>query len=145
MLSASQLISEEVAFNADLNGDSIIGSGTTAIEIQGNASLLRQRDGMAAVQVGSTLTPVSSPFGLGIGDSSSEWQMLAAETIAGQNQILWRNNLGNFYHLWNLNSSWAWQSSYGSINPSSAAALGLESSFQVDLNGNGIIGTGGIG
>jgi hypothetical protein len=95
---------------------------------------------MAAVRVGSDLYTVVSPFGLGTGDSSSEWQMLAAETIGVQSQILWRNNPGNFLHLWNLNSSWNWQSSSGNINPLSSAALGLETSFQLDLNGNGVIG-----
>jgi ELWxxDGT repeat protein len=140
LLSASQLIAEEVAIHADLNADGIIGAGSTTIESQGNASLLRQSDGLAAVQMGGTLYAVSSPFGLGTGDASSEWQMLAAEAVQGQNQILWRNNPGNFLHLWNLDASWSWQSSSGNFAPSSAAALGLETSFQLDLNGNGLIG-----
>jgi serralysin len=140
LLSASQLIAEEVAIHADLNADGIIGAGSTTIESQGNASLLRQSDGLAAVQVGGTIYAVSSPFGLGTGDASSEWQMLAAEAVGLQNQILWRNNPGNFLHLWNLDASWSWQSSSGNFAPSSAAALGLETSFQLDLNGNGVIG-----
>jgi serralysin len=90
--------------------------------------------------MGGTLYAVSSPFGLGTGDASSEWQMLAAEAVGLQNQILWRNNPGNFLHLWNLDASWSWQSSSGNFAPSSAAALGLETSFQLDLNGNGVIG-----
>jgi ELWxxDGT repeat protein len=140
LLSPSQLIAEEVAIHADLNADGIIGTGSTTIENQGNASLLRQSDGLAAVQVGGRIYAVSSPFGLGTGDASSEWQMLAAEAVGLQNQILWRNNPGNFLHLWNLDASWSWQSSSGNFAPSSAAALGLETSFQLDLNGNGVIG-----
>ncbi|MEB3362006.1 MAG: Ig-like domain-containing protein, partial [Synechococcaceae cyanobacterium] len=140
LLSASQLIAEELAITADLNGDSIIGPATTTLENQGNASLLRHRDGNAAVQVGREIYSVVSPFGLGPGDASTEWQMLAAETVGDQNQILWRNNPGDFLHLWTLNSSWSWQSSYGAINPSSVAALGLETSFQLDLNGDGLLG-----
>ncbi|MFN9695579.1 MAG: hypothetical protein ACK550_17580, partial [Synechococcaceae cyanobacterium] len=140
LLSSSQLINEEAALNTDLNGDAIIGAPLTAIESQGNATLLRQSDGMATVRVGSTLYPVSSPFGLGAGDASSTWQMLAAETVAEQNQILWRNNPGNFLHVWTMNSSWSWQSSSDNFAPSSAAALGLETNFQLDLNGNGVIG-----
>ncbi len=139
-LSGFQLRNEEVAVNGDLNGDAIIGPAYTPIESQGNASLLRQGDGLAAVQVGDGLYPVTSPFGLGTGDLSSDWQMLAAETVGGQNQILWRNNPSNFYHIWTLNNSWSWQSSFGNISPNSAAALGLETNFQLDLNGNGLIG-----
>jgi hypothetical protein len=66
--------------------------------------------------------------------------MLAAETVGGENQILWRNNPGNFLHVWTLDSSWNWQSSSGNFAPTSATALGLETNFQVDLNGNGVIG-----
>jgi len=140
LLTASQLINDEVAIHADLNGDAIIGHSFSTIENKGNAALLRNSDGMAAVRVGSERDRVISPFGLGTGDSSSEWQMLAAETIGVQSQILWRNNPGNFLHLWNLNSSWTWQSSSGNFDPLSPEALGLETSFQLDLNGNGVIG-----
>jgi hypothetical protein len=140
LLTASQLINDEVAIHADLNGDAIIGSAFTTIENKGNTTLLRNSDGKAWVQVGSDLYTVVSPFGLGTGDSSSEWQMLAAEAIGEKNQILWRNNPGNFLHVWSLDSSWSWQSSAGNISPSSPEALGLETSFQLDLNGNGVIG-----
>ena len=66
--------------------------------------------------------------------------MRAAETIGEKNQILWRNNPGNFLHVWSLDASWSWQSSAGNISPASPEALGLETSFQIDLNGNGVIG-----
>jgi len=49
--------------------------------------------------------------------------MLAAETIAGVNRILWRNNSANFLHSWALDSSWGWQSSSGTIDPSPAGAV----------------------
>jgi hypothetical protein len=100
----------EVALNADRYGDLILGSATTTSENKGIATLLRQSDGLAAVQVG------------------------------GQNQILWRHNPGNFLHIWMLDASWSWQSSSGYFDPFSAAALGVESNFQLDLNGNGVIG-----
>jgi hypothetical protein len=139
-LSTDQLFSEETNLNADLNADAIIGAAFSTIESQGNTSLLRRNDGMAFVQVGSERDRVISPFGLGTGDSTSTWQMLAAEIIGEKNQILWRNNPGDFLHLWTLNSFWTWQSSSGNIDPLSQEALGLETSFQLDLNRNGVIG-----
>jgi hypothetical protein len=139
-LSTDQLFSEETNLNADLNADAIIGAAFSTIESQGNTSLLRRNDGMAFVQVGSERDRVISPFGLGTGDSTSTWQMLAAEIIGEKNQILWRNNPGDFLHLWTLNSFWTWQSSSGNIDPLSPEALGLETSFQLDLNRNGVIG-----
>jgi hypothetical protein len=149
-LSPSQLINEEGSLNADLNGDHIIGHAAVAIETNGSASLSCNRDGLAIVAEGNGFFPVGSPFDLAVGDSSTEWQMLAAETEFQPGnrfyygttirQILWRNNLGNFLHLWTLDNSWNWQSSSGQINPLSPDVLGLESKFQLDLNGNGLIG-----
>ena len=72
---------------------------------------------MAAVRIGSNLYSVTSPFGLGTGDASTEWQMLAAETVVDQSQILWRNNPGNYFHVWTFSCSWSWQSSSGNVNP----------------------------
>ncbi|MFM9073267.1 MAG: ELWxxDGT repeat protein, partial [Cyanobium sp.] len=132
--------------NDGLNGQELWSLDVTAdlfttIESQGNTSLLRGiTDGKAVVGVGADRYTVASPFGLGTGDASSEWQMLAAETVGGQNQILWRNNPGNFLHLWNLNSAWAWQSSSGNTNPNSSGGWTLETQFQVDANNDGIIG-----
>ncbi|MEB3362043.1 MAG: hypothetical protein VKI42_07970 [Synechococcaceae cyanobacterium] len=140
LLSTDQLYSEEESLRSDLNGDAIIGAAFTTLESQGNACLLRRNDGAAFVEVGGHRYSVTSPFKLGTGDASTEWEMLAAETVGDQQQILWRNNPGNFLHIWTLDTSWNWQSSSGTINPLSAAALGLETSFQLDLNGNGVIG-----
>ncbi|MFM8276282.1 MAG: 5'-nucleotidase C-terminal domain-containing protein [Cyanobium sp.] len=136
----------ESTFQVDATGDGIIGSpavtSLASIESQGNSKLLRrQPDGNAVVETGGSQQVVSSPFSFGVGDATSDWQMIGAETVGLQNQILWRNNLGNFLHTWNLDANWTWQSSGGTINPLSAAALGLETNFQLDLNGNGLIGT----
>jgi 2',3'-cyclic-nucleotide 2'-phosphodiesterase (5'-nucleotidase family) len=139
-LSTDQLYSEETSLNADLDGDFIIGAAFSAIESQGNTSLLRRNDGKAYVEAGGNRTAVQSPFNLGAGDSSSIWQLLAAETVEGTNQIAWRNNAQNFLHVWSLDAGWNWQASSGNINPFSPEALALETSFQNDFNGNGVIG-----
>jgi hypothetical protein len=139
-LSAVQLYSEEASLNADLNGDAIIGPAYTTLESQGNTTLLRRNDGQAFVETAGQRDPITSPFQLGTGDASSTWQMLAAETIDDQNQILWRNNADDVLDLWTLDSGWHWQSSTGAINPFSPAALSLETRFQVDGNRDGLIG-----
>ncbi len=38
-------------------------------------------------------------------NSYSGWQTLAAETVNGVNQILWKYNDGNYLHLWTLAAS----------------------------------------
>jgi hypothetical protein len=60
--------------------------------------------------------------------------------VEGTNQIAWRNNAQNILHVWSLDAGWNWQASTGNIDPRSAAALGLETSFGVDLNGDRLIG-----
>ena len=133
----------ESSFQLDLNSDSIIGAPLTPIELQGNTSLGRHiSTAQAYVSVGNTATPItylgspSSP-----GNASSTWQMLAAETIGGSNKLLWRNNPTGQLHVWALNSNWGWTGSdTGLVDANSSTGWGLESSFQLDLNGDSIIG-----
>jgi hypothetical protein len=107
----------------------MIGAAFTSLDFWGNASLLRRSDGQAFVETNGNRYRVRSPFNLGTEDPSGEWQMLAAETVGNQNQILWRNNPGNFLHVWNLDSSWNWQSSAGTIDPTSPQGSTLLAQF----------------
>ena len=116
----------------------------STLEAQGYTKLLRGiNDGLASVQIGFTTTPITflgSPTSPG--DSSSTWQMLAAETIDGANKLLWRYIPTGQVHVWALDSSWGWTGAdTGIVDPSSGAGWGLESSFQLDLTGDSIIGT----
>ena len=120
---------------------------STTIDLFGNTRLLNRGDGMAFVEFGPGPGPIpgmrkeiSSPWNSPVGNEFSEWQMLAAETIAGNNQILLRNNTYNFLHTWTLDANWNWQSSNGADAFNSPGAWWLESSFQVDANRDRIIG-----
>jgi hypothetical protein len=120
---------------------------STTIDLFGNTRLLNRGDGKAFVEFGPGPGPIpgmrkeiSSPWNSPVGNEFSEWQMLAAETIAGNNQILLRNNTYNFLHTWTLDANWNWQSSSGADAFNSPGAWWLESSFQVDANRDWIIG-----
>ena len=118
----------ESSFQLDVNGDSIIGTPFTPIESQGNTSLVRHSSTAEAyVSVGSTITPITflgSPTSPGV--ASSTWQMLAAETIAGANKLLWRYNPTGQVIVWALDSSWGWTGAdTGMIDPSSGAGSNL--------------------
>jgi hypothetical protein len=130
----------ETGFQMDLNRDSIIGAPFTTIEGQGNTSLLRRQDGQAFVRQGDTSFAVFSPWGASSVEANSDWQMIAAESIAGHNVILWSIKSTNQLHTWSLGPSWSWQSSSGMINRNSQETLALESGFRMDLNGDSIIG-----
>jgi hypothetical protein len=76
-----------------------------------------------------TRQEINSPAGASPGSVTTEWQMLAAETIAGVNQILWRNNTAKYLHVWNLDANWNWQSSRGVIDPLSSGGIALIADF----------------
>jgi hypothetical protein len=69
----------------------------------------------------------------------NDWQVLAAETVGGVNQLLWKNVSANRLHVWSLNSSWSWVSSAGWDEPNSTAGQQLEAAFGIDLDGNGTV------
>jgi len=122
-----------------------IGTPTTdlTIEDQGNTKLFRRSDGLAFVESGAgRRQEITAPWGISAtGSDNNEWQMLAAETIGDNNQVLWRNNTSNFLHIWNLDANWNLQSTTGAYGFNTPKAWELETSFQVDGNGDGIHGT----
>jgi hypothetical protein len=72
------------------------------IESRGNTALQRRLGGKGFAQVGpASRRVIRSPWG-GASELLGDWQMLAAETVADQNQILLRNNPGNVLQVWNL-------------------------------------------
>jgi hypothetical protein len=131
----------ETDFQLDLNNDTLIGGPLTAVESLGNATLLRRPDGRAFVQsVGGVPMRVSSPWGADVGLNTSEWKMLAAETVGGVNQILWRHRPSRQLQVWSLDSNWDWQSSSRMISRTEPMAWDLETAFQLDLTNDTIIG-----
>ena len=68
------------------------------------------------------------------------WQTLAAETVNGNNQVLWKNTNSNYLHLWKLDANWNWVSSEGQWGLNSPEALTQETNFGIDANGDGVIG-----
>ncbi|WP_198285281.1 bluetail domain-containing putative surface protein, partial [Microcystis sp. T1-4] len=68
------------------------------------------------------------------------WQILAAETVNGVNQVLLRNTTPNLLYIWNLDSNWNWQSSTGGWGLNSLEAFTQETNFQQDFNGDNQIG-----
>lgn len=130
----------ETGFQIDFNRDSIIGAPFSTIEAQGNTSLLRREDGQAFVRQGESRFAVYSPWGASPIEVNSNWTMIAAETIGGTNSILWSIRSTNQLHVWTLGPTWSWKGSSGLINRNSPETLALEFGFQLDLNGDSIIG-----
>ncbi len=141
-----QLVNREYVdekFNQqDFNADGIIGSPYTPIETFGNTKLVQDTTNNLYAQIGN-----NNPIAIKIGatqittNSYSGWQTLAAETVNGVNQVLWKYNDSNHLHLWSLDNNWNWQSSTGWWGLNSSEAFTQETNFQQDFNGDGIIGS----
>ncbi|NCR60269.1 MAG: hypothetical protein GPJ01_22210, partial [Microcystis aeruginosa LL13-06] len=86
----------------------------TPIETFGNTKLVQDTTNKLYTQIGN-----NNPTAIKNGATQITtniypgWQTLAAETVNGVNQILWKYNDGNYLHLWSLDSNWNWQSSTG--------------------------------
>ncbi|MBS9391304.1 MAG: hypothetical protein HEQ33_21370 [Dolichospermum sp. WA123] len=143
-LNSAEALTQETNFSIDANGDGVIGNPYTAIESAGNTKLVKDPTNKYFTQVG-TNTPIAIKNG---GQQiyqdiyGSGWQTIAAETVNGDNQVLWKNVSGNYLHIWHLDNNWNWVSSEGNWGLNSAEAFTQETNFAIDANGDGVIGSG---
>ncbi|NCS13869.1 MAG: hypothetical protein GPJ08_23800, partial [Microcystis aeruginosa G13-09] len=116
-------------------------TSVTTIEAFGNTKLVKDTTNKLYAQIGN-----NNPIAINISGTQITtntypgWQTLAAETVNGVNQVLWKYNDGNYLHLWTLDSNWNWQSSTGWWGLNSSEAFTQETNFQQDFNGDGVIG-----
>ncbi|WP_413324006.1 S8 family serine peptidase [Synechococcus sp. MIT S9503] len=141
-LNSSDALSLETDFNIDLNGNNYIGANYSTINTAGEVAF--QQDsvtGLYAVSVNGSDSTAITWNGKQIHEGIySGWKTLAAANINGTNTVLWKNTRGNYLHTWSLDNNWRRVSGQGKIAVNSAAALSLETDFNIDLNGNNHIG-----
>lgn len=128
----------ETTFGLDFNGDNAIGSLSITIESAGSVILTYgsagnlRANGKRIFFNGSSLNYLTTAAG--------GWTVMAADVVGGVNTLVLKHSSG-FLHFWRMNASWAQVSGDGWLAPGSAEALATESTFGVDINGNGTIGT----
>ncbi|MFM6406550.1 MAG: hypothetical protein ACKPGT_18535, partial [Microcystis sp.] len=140
-LNSPEAFTQETNFQQDFNSDGVIGQPYTPIETSGNTKLVKDATNKLYTQIGN-----NNPIAIKNGGTQittniySGWQTLAAETVNGVNQVLWKYNDGNYLHLWSLDNNWNWQSSSGWWGLNSPEAFTQETNFQQDFNGDNKIG-----
>jgi hypothetical protein len=140
-LNSAAAFTQETNFGIDTNGDGIIGSPYTTVESSGNTKLVKDTANKFFAQVGEGIPTAINNGGVQIFQNIyAGWQTLAAETVNGVNQVLWKNVSGNFLHIWRLDNNWNWVSSEGQFGFNSADAFTQETNFGIDANGDGVIG-----
>ena len=136
-------LNDESNFNIDLNGDSKIGANYFTVNTAGSVAF--QKDlgaGLYAVSINS-----GDPIAITAADDTqlydgiySGWKTLAAATINGTNSLLWKHSATNSLYTWSLDDDWNFVSVEGGHDTTSVAALNDESNFNIDLNGDNVIG-----
>jgi chromosome segregation ATPase/pimeloyl-ACP methyl ester carboxylesterase len=141
-LNSADAFTQETNFGIDTNGDDIIGNPYILIEAAGNTKLVKDSTNKYFTQIG-----INTPTAIKNGGQQiyqdiygSGWQTIAAETVNGVNQVLWKNIPGNYLHIWHLDNNWNWVSSEGNWGLNSADAFTQETNFGIDANGDGAIG-----
>ncbi|MFM6515970.1 MAG: hypothetical protein ACKPH4_16975, partial [Microcystis panniformis] len=140
-LNSPEAFTQETNFQQDFNSDGVIGQPYTPIEAFGNTKLVKDATNKLYAQIGN-----NNPIAIKNGGTQITtniypgWQTLAAETVNGVNQVLWKYNDGNYLHLWTLDNNWNWQSSSGWWGLNSPEAFTQETDFQQDFNGDNKIG-----
>ena len=135
----------EADFGIDLDGNGTVGTPTTRIETAGLTSLLKGSGNKYSIQAtaagSNPVAVIKDGVQVYAGIYGNDWQVLAAETVNGTNQVLWKNTLANRLHVWSLDSNWNWKSSAGWDEPNSTIGQQLEAAFGIDLDGNGTVAT----
>ncbi|MBM4057163.1 MAG: hypothetical protein FJ275_02845, partial [Planctomycetes bacterium] len=68
------------------------------------------------------------------------WRAVAADTVNGVNSLAWQHSSGAL-HFWRLSPAWAQQSSDGWVGTTTPDYFTSETTFGVDFNGDGSIGS----
>ncbi|WP_426434887.1 Ig-like domain-containing protein [Bradyrhizobium genosp. P] len=132
----------ETLFQQDLNGDGVVGLRTTIIEAAGATSL---------VQAGSNylLSPTSGGTGptlkfngeAYVAGQFSGWLPIGAEATSSGYDVAWKNTSTGVYTVWTADSNGNFTSNLlSNVSGTSAAFESIETLFQQDLNGDGVVG-----
>ena len=141
--SSTALKSFETSFQQDLNGDGVIGSAAIVIEAFGATSLVLADDtyhfGSASgtqLRYGGTAV-VAGQFG--------NASPIAVEQTGSGYQVAWKVSGADLFNVWNTDVNGNFLSYTPAVSGSSAALKSFETSFQQDLNGDGVIGGAATG
>jgi hypothetical protein len=135
------LESAETTFNQDLNGDGTIGLNPTLIQTDVNSygtTSLGRLGNEYVIGNGTTsvlLTYDGSPVTTG-----GAWTPIGAAQTATGYEVAWQLSGTNEFEIWNVNSTGNYLSDGGVVSGTSVVLEQAETTFNQDLNGEGVIG-----
>ncbi|WP_276326863.1 M10 family metallopeptidase C-terminal domain-containing protein [Bradyrhizobium valentinum] len=137
--SSSVLKAAETTFQQDLNGDGLIGIPNVVIDSAGSTSLTQVGDNYYLYNSGAGPQLKYGGAAVVVGQIPG-WAPIAGEQISGGYQVVWKANGADLYTLWTTDSSGNFMSFIPAMSGSSSVLKAAETTFQQDLNGDGLIG-----
>src|SRR5262249_2421797 len=130
----------ETIFNQDLNGDGIVGLKTTVIQVDGATSLKEGGPNFFLYQNGSG--PELKYAGAAVTQGEfGTWTPIGAVQTASGYEIAWKDASDGLYTVWSTDSNGNYLTNLiGAVPGNSYALESLETTFNQDLNSDGIIG-----
>ena len=136
------LESFETIFGQDLNGDGTVGVTSTLIQTDGTTSLVEYGNNYALDTVGSSAVGPELKFNgsaITVGQFGG-WTPIGAVQTASGYDIAWKVSGANEYSIWSTDSSGNYVSNLTPAVAGNTTTLeSLETVFQQDLNGDGVI------
>jgi serralysin len=144
--SSSTLKSFETTFQQDLNGDGIIGGGssTAVIESFGSTTLSLVGNNYFLYANGTSSGPPLKYSGANVYPNEwGAWTPIGAEQTASGYDVAWKDGSADQYVIWGTDNNGNWSADLMTPSSGSSSTLkSFETTFQQDLNGDGIIGGG---
>jgi serralysin len=140
---STTLQSLEATFQQDLNGNGQIGLVPTTIESFG-ATRLVQIGSQFFLQDGGGAGPSMKYQGAAYVEGQfGAWTAIGAEQVGSGYQAAFKNGSADQYVVWNLDGNGNYTgNATGAVAGSDATLRALETTFQQDLNGSGLVGSG---
>jgi serralysin len=135
------LESFETVFQQDLNGDGVIGLTKTVIQTDGSTSLTEIANQFYALDNSSGVGPTLQLNGAAVVVGQfGAWAPIGAVQTAGGYDVAWKNASTGLYTVWTTDSSGNHLTDTAPMLGTSYALESVETVFQQDLNGDGVIG-----
>ena len=145
---SAALQSIETSFHQDLNGDGTIGPpapppppAQTVIEGFGSTSLVQNGSNYLLDPGGGSTVALSYAGAPVVAGQFGAWAPIGAEQTASGYEVAFKVTGADQYTVWDTDKSGNYVSNaFDVVSGASTALQSIETSFQQDLNGNGVIG-----
>ncbi|MFB6451689.1 matrixin family metalloprotease [Bradyrhizobium tunisiense] len=134
----------ETTFHQDLNGDGVIGAGSSSITIEaaGSTSLDLAGSNYYLDSISTGVGPTLKRSGAAItAGTTSSWSPVGAEQVSSGYNVVWKDSSTGMFSFWSTDSNGNFVAHLAAdADGSSLTAKSLETTFHQDLNGDGEIG-----